>query len=236
MNRRIGGPGGGSDKGSRMSGVVTAACVMALGTAAAGGVTLGGGGGAVLSGTGTLGGTGVTGGSGSSGGSSLSGSLRVRTNQAKGSARRGDAGDAWKRLGTRVRRQAARRESDCVGAAFGQVRTFLLHTPCRSLDRMLFALDGVGGTILVSVAWVEFSERGSAREFTGVIDVHGSGDIRPLGAGLLDMADVSFSADHYRSRSLGTTVTIAETEAVGGRVDAALLQAAADVAAELPRP
>ncbi|APU16369.1 MULTISPECIES: hypothetical protein [Actinoalloteichus] len=234
MARRIGGAGGGSDKGDRKSNVVAAACVLALGTAVAGGTTLGGG--AVLSGSGTLGGSGIASGSGSVSGSSFSQSLRTRTNQARTSARKGDADTAWKRLGLRSTKKTIRRDPECVGASFGQVRTFFLHTPCRSLDRVLFTLAADGGTVLVSVAWVDLPSRQSTREFVDLIDVHGSGDIRPLGAGLLGMADVTFTADNYRSRSLGTTVTIAETEPASGRVDAAVLQAAADVASELPRP
>ncbi|AOS64441.1 hypothetical protein [Actinoalloteichus hymeniacidonis] len=229
MDRRIGGKGGGSDKGG---GTLVAAIVLAIGTAAAGGATLGGG--AALSGAGGPGqvrmAEGVT--------DSLAGeSLGVRTQQGKRAARRGDADGAWNRLGVRALRQRVERGAECAAASFGQVQTFFLRTPCRSLDRMLLAVgDGKGNDVLVSVAWVGFRDRSTAREFTEVIDVHGSGDIRPLAGGLTNFADVAFTGHHYHSEIRGEHVTIAETERLGGHLDAGLLQSVAEVASMLPRP
>ncbi|WP_233819226.1 hypothetical protein [Saccharothrix sp. S26] len=42
----------------------------------------------------------------------------------------------------------------------------------------------------MSVVWVSFGDRTRTKRFRRLIDVHGTGDIRPLGSALLDLADV----------------------------------------------
>jgi hypothetical protein len=87
----------------------------------------------------------------------------------------------------------------------------------------------------VSVAWVGFRNRRDAGEFKKLIDVHGTGDITPLGTALLDLADIRFTGLHYQSRPDGTTVVIAEAETASGQVSGETLDAVADMASWLPR-
>ncbi|GGP38606.1 hypothetical protein [Saccharothrix coeruleofusca] len=213
MGRRIGGPGGGSDKGGTGGGAVLAGVVVAL--AAAAGV----GGDAVLS---------------------RLGESPPRTNSnSKADNRKSarDADSAVGRLGLKVTKRFARQDAECLTSSWGRVREFLARTPCRSLDRLVFAVgDGAGDTAVVSVVWVGFANGSQTRRFRDVMDEYGSGDIKPLGSGLLGLADVRFTAAHYGSRVSGSTTTVAETEALTGHVDADLLDALAEVAAELPRP
>ncbi|MBP2339923.1 hypothetical protein JOF41_006101 [Saccharothrix coeruleofusca] len=217
MGRRIGGPGGGSDKGGTGGGAVLAGVVVAL--AAAAGV----GGDAVLS---------------------QLGELTPRTNSNSKADNRKSAHDAdsaadraVSRLGLKVTRRFARQDAECLTSSWGRVREFLARTPCRSLDRLVFAVgDGAGDTAVVSVVWVGFANGSQTRRFRDVMDEYGSGDIKPLGSGLLGLADIRFTAAHYGSRVSGSTMTVAETEALTGHVDAGLLDALAEAAAGLPRP
>lgn len=218
MARRIGGAGGGSDKGSRKSGgAVVAAAVVALAS------TAGVGGGAVLSG-------------GSATGGSAPG-LSARKADGKKSARDGDADAAVSRLGMRIRKRAPKRDAECLTSSFGQVREFFARTPCTSLDRLVFATDdGLGNVAVVSVVWVTFSRRADTGRFERLIDEYGTGDIRPLGSGALGMADIRFTAAHYWSETRGATITVAESESATGHVEPGVLDALAEVTAQLPRP
>jgi hypothetical protein len=121
------------------------------------------------------------------------------------------------------------------GGLLRGVREFFVRAPCTSLDRMLFG-DGDGNGVVVFVAWVGFRTSGHAQEFKRLDDVYGSGNITPLGGALLDMADIHFTGQHYRSRADGKTIVIAEAEPGAGHLSDELLDAVADVAAELPRP
>jgi hypothetical protein len=216
MGRRIGGAGGGSDKGS--AGVIATVAVAGI-VAAGGGVSLG-----TASSTGT---------SNISAGQNMS----QRKADGKKSAQKGNWDDAVRRLGMRSLKKSARERGQCVSNSFGEVREFFLRTPCRSLDRVLFAVgDDRGNVVLVSVAWVAFSSRSKAVDFKNLNDIHGIGDITPLAGSLLEMADVRFTGHHYHSRRDGNTIVVAEAESVTGTVAAEILDAATEVATYLPQP
>lgn len=223
MGRRIGGPGGGSDKGS--SGHVIVGTVAAIAIASAGG-GVGAGIGAV---------------SGSSAGtvaeSAAARNVVARKANGKRAASRGNADDAWRRMGLRGARKKLRQDLNCVVNSFGQIREFFLRTPCRSLDRALFAIDdGRGNLVVVSVAWVGFRTRAQARRFKDLDDKYGTGNVSPLAGALLDLAEIRFTGQHYRSRQAGHTTVIAEAEPADGGVEDAVLDAVAEVAVMLPKP
>jgi hypothetical protein len=163
--------------------------------------------------------------------------MSQRKADGKKSARNGNWDDAVRRLGMRSLKKTARERGQCVANSFGEVREFFLRTPCRSLDRMLFAVgDDRGNVLLVSVAWVGFSSRGKAVDFKNLNDVHGIGDITPLAGSLLEMAGVRFTGHHYHSRRDGNTIVVAEAESATGTVAAEILDAVAEVASYLPQP
>jgi hypothetical protein len=212
---------GGSDKGS--GGVAFAAAVLV-----------------VLAGAGGAGGAALNSGAASGGGGAAPAaaeSISVRKWDAKRAARGGDAERAMSHLGVAISKQALKQELDCAGNSFGQVRDFFLRTPCTSLDRLLLAVgDRAGNAAVVSVAWVTFPGRNQARQFDRVIDVAGSGDVKPLGGAVVGLPDVQFTARHYASETRDTTITIAESEPATGHVEPDLLDAMTEVAAQLPRP
>ncbi len=215
MARRIGGAGGGSDPGAGKAGAVVAAGVLAISVAAgSGGLSLGGG--AATESVGTN----VT---------------RAKSEGGK-SARKGDADGAWRQVNMRTLKRVTKPALECLSHSFGQVRDHFARNPCKSLDRTLFAIgDERGNVAVVSVAWVGFRNRRDAGEFKKLIDVHGTGDITPLGTPLLDLADIRFTGLHYQSRPDGSTVVIAETESASGHVSGETLDAVADMASLLPR-
>ena len=163
--------------------------------------------------------------------------LSARKADAGKAARKGDTEGAWQRLGMRQLKKTAKQDAACLAASFGQVRQFFLRTPCTSLDRILFAVgDGAGNDAVVSVAWVGFRTRAQAGDFTALIDVYGTGDIKPLASGLLGLADIKFTGRYYGSTRTGTQVAVAEAEPAGGHVAPDILKALAEVAAQFPRP
>ncbi|WP_156076830.1 hypothetical protein [Saccharothrix sp. NRRL B-16314] len=211
---------GGSDKGS--GGVAFAAAVLVVLAAA------GGAGGAAMN-------SGASGGGGAA--PAAAESIGVRKWDAKRAARSGDTERAMGHLGVAITKQALKQELDCAENSFGQVRDFFLRTPCTSLDRLLLAVgDRAGNAAIVSVAWVTFPGRNQARQFDRVIDVAGSGDVKPLGGAVVGLPDVQFTARHYSSETKDTTITIAEAEPATGHVEPDLLDAMTEVAAQLPRP
>lgn len=222
MERRIGGAGGGSDPGSGKGGGVIVAAVLAVAVAAGG----------------SVGGTALVGPSaGQSAGTTTGKSISAKKVEAKNAARRGDAGEAWRRMGMRTLKKAVKQDLECVANSFGQVREFFTRTPCKSLDRVLFGIgDDRGNSVVVSVAWVGFHTRGHAREFQRLDDVHGTGNITPLAGTLLGLADISFTGHHYQSRPDGKTTVIAEAEPATGHVSNEMLDTVAEVAVLLPRP
>ena len=88
--------------------------------------------------------------------------------------------------------------------------------------------------MITSVVWISFRTRRQAADFKRVEDVPGSGDLTPLGATVLSLGDIGFTAQHYHSRRKG--VTVAGTEPLGGHPSARALDAIAEDAAYLPRP
>jgi hypothetical protein len=140
-----------------------------------------------------------------------------------------------KQLARRIEHQAAE-ELDCVASSTGQVRAFLLRTPCTSLDSMLLTVgDGRGNAAVVSVVRVDFRTTDQAEAFQRVEDIPGSGDVRPLGiAAALNLTDVSLTAHHYHSRLDGSAIVIAEADTATGHVDGQLLDAIAETASYLP--
>jgi hypothetical protein len=220
MARRIGGAGGGSDKGKSKgnAGIVAAAAVVGI-VAAGGGISLGT---APSTGTSNLG---------------AGQNMSQRKADGKKSAQNGNWDDAVRRLGMRSLKKTTRKSGKCASNSFGQVREFFLRTPCRSLERTLFAVgDDRGNVLLVSVAWVGFSSRGKAADFKKLNDIHGTGDIAPLAGSLLGMADVRFTGHHYHSRNDGNTIVVAEAESATGTVAGEVLDAATEIAVLLPRP
>ncbi|MFB9909490.1 hypothetical protein ACFFQA_36615 [Allokutzneria oryzae] len=163
--------------------------------------------------------------------------ISARKVDGKKAAKSGNARTAWQRMGMRELRQSAQQQVNCVAHSFGRVREFLVRTPCKSLDRKIFAVgDDKGNVAVISVAWLGFRTAAHAQDFKRLIDVHGSGDITPLASGVLGMADIRFTANHYDSRIAGSTVVLAEAEAATGHPGAELLDSLAEVAVLLPRP
>ncbi|MBP2335681.1 hypothetical protein JOF41_001859 [Saccharothrix coeruleofusca] len=163
--------------------------------------------------------------------------LRARKSEGQKAARRGDPDGAWGRLGLRQLRRTPRQQAECLAASYGQVREFFTRHRCTSLERALFVVaDDGGNTAAVSVAWVGLAGSGEARRFRTLIDEHGTGDITPLGAPLLDLAEISYTGLRYGSDRDGRNVTVAEAEnATGSGFDHDTLDAIAEVAAHLPR-
>lgn len=202
------------------AGTVVAAGVLVLGLVGSAGVA---GGGAVFG--------------SSAGGSAGSSGVTARKLDGQKAAKRGDRDGAWQRLGMRRLNDRWQRQAECLSASHGEVRQFFAHTPCTSLDRVVIAVgDGAGNNAVVSVAWVGFRNTRDLRAFKRIEDRHGSGDIHPLGASLLGLADIRFTGDNYGTDVNGTTITVAEAEPAAGHVDRETLDALAEVAAYLPRP
>lgn len=174
---------------------------------------------------------------GGSGGGSSSAQLRARRSEGQRTARKGDPDGAWRSMKVRQLRRTARQQAECLAVSFGEVRDYFTRNRCTSLERAVFALvDDAGNTAVVSVVWVGMAKTGDARQLKTLMDRHGSGDIRPLGAPVLDLADVEFTGLRYGSDRDGTTVTFAEAENVpGSGFDHDTLDAMAEVAAYLPR-
>ncbi|EHR51333.1 hypothetical protein SacmaDRAFT_3098 [Saccharomonospora marina XMU15] len=185
----------------------------------------------------TTGGTGGPAGSlGSGTSSSVGKNLSARKADSQKSARAGRADEAWNRLGMRTLRKAARHHTECVSRSFGEVRQYLARTRCTSLRRALFTIGDGEDSVVVSVAWVSFRTRGQAARLRDLIDVHGTGDIEPLGGEFVGAAGIRFSGHNYDSRLNRTVLTVAETETLSGEFSAEDLDTVAEVAALLPRP
>ncbi|MEV0049973.1 hypothetical protein AB0H34_05700 [Saccharopolyspora shandongensis] len=236
-DRRIGGAGGGSDPAPRKG---NAGSVVVAGTLA---FALASGSGAMSAGSsvtvGSVAGeSAVSGSANTMARNATSRNLKAHRTDAKRSVRQGRADDAWQRMGLRRLRQSGKIPAvDCVVHSFGEVREFLIRTPCKSLDRIVFVVsDDQGNAAVVSVAWVEFRNRSTVWKFQRLEDRHGTGDIRPLGSSLLGMHDIEFTGHHYNAEPRGTTLTIAEAETISGTYSADDLDTITEVAALLPRP
>lgn len=92
-------------------------------------------------------------------------------------AKRGHEAEAWRRLGLRRLRRAARRELRCGAQSSGQVRRFFVRHPCRELDQMIsLVADPHGNLVVVSVVWVRLTSSSDAHRFEALEDTYGSGD------------------------------------------------------------
>jgi hypothetical protein len=189
-----------------------------------------------LSAVGYGGAVGLSAGGGGAGGGGSGMSVETRKAEGGDLARRGDADGAWQRMGLRGLGQTGKQQSECVESSFGGVREFLRETPCTSMDRVLFTVgDHAGNSAVIAVAWVEFSSRAEARKFQALMDASGTGDVKPLAGEAVGVADVAFTGANYGSDRDRATVTVAEAEVATGYVTPELLDALAEVAAQLPR-
>lgn len=221
-DRRIGGRGGGSDPAPKKGGPLLVAAGLALTMAASGGALDSGG--AALS-------------RGSSANSTSGQVLKARKAESKKSARKGRIEQAWQRMGMRGSRKASEKGASCVAHSFGEIRRFFARTPCRSLDRVVFGLNnGRGAVAAVSVVWVTMPSRSKERRFRQLLDVHGNGDITPLGSPLLKRYGIRFTGRNYDAQPHGRATAVAEVENASGRFDRDALDAIAEVAAALPPP
>ncbi|HEY8371788.1 MAG TPA: hypothetical protein VIL00_03500 [Pseudonocardiaceae bacterium] len=209
-------------------GAFVAAAVLAGAVAASGG---GLGGGAVA--TGGMADTAVGGVD-----SAVTRSIRSRTSAGRNAAQKGQHDEAWRRMGLgRTTARVVRRAATCAAHSFGQVQEFFLRTPCRSLQRALFAVpDTRGGTIAVAVAWVRMRKSRDAVRLRALVDTYGTGNVTPLAGTALGLSGVRFAGKYYDSRRDGSLVVIAEAAPAGGRPDPELMKGVAQVAAEFPPP
>src|SRR5262245_42845944 len=96
-------------------------------------------------------------------------SYAARLAAGQAAARRGDIAAAAQQLGLTAGPRGQAHNVNCAAFATGQVRQFLLRTPCRGMDRLLFTVrNSRGGTIAVAVAWVDFAKPGQATAFRHV--------------------------------------------------------------------
>lgn len=161
--------------------------------------------------------------------------IRAETNSARDAAESGDETEAWRRLGLKELKLAVKQHLQCAVQSYSQVREFFLQHGCTSLDGKLIPLGDLHGTVIVvSVAWVRMSSDSDAAALNQLEDTYGTGDITPLPAELLQLRDIRFTAQHYKSRRHGSLVVVAEAEPVEGRPSTQVLNGVADVAASLP--
>jgi hypothetical protein len=172
-----------------------------------------------------------------------SGSQQVVTNSyaarlaaSKAAASRGDIAAAAQQMGMTAGPRGQRHNVNCAAFATGQVRQYLLRTPCRGMDRLLFTIrDARGGTIAVAVAWVDFTSPPQAAGFRQVDDTPGAGQINPLPGSVAGIPNVHLTGRHHRSRQVGATAVSADAEPVAaGQQTDALLDEIAGIAVLLP--
>lgn len=137
-----------------------------------------------------------------------------------------DADDqAWGQLD--LTHQVVKTSAPCYANSSGEVREFLLHTPCEGLDRSLLTLsDGHGNEFAVSVAWVRMASTDNAHELETRAD---KGAVLPLDG-------MNSTGGPKTSRQQGDVVVIAEAATITGRPDAQTLRNAVVTATELPPP
>ncbi|MFJ6673529.1 hypothetical protein ACIQMJ_20675 [Actinosynnema sp. NPDC091369] len=173
---------------------------------------------------------------GSAGGGGPGPSVEDRKDAGGELARRGDADGAWRRMGLRGLQHTGKQRTECVDAAFGGVREFLRRHECTSMDRALITVgDDAGNSAVIAVAWVGFASGGEAQAFQDLVDAPGTGDVKALGTAQVGLPDVAFTGANYGSDRDRTTVAVAEAEVATGYVTPEVLDAVAEVAAQLPR-
>ncbi|WP_461144894.1 hypothetical protein [Salinifilum aidingensis] len=152
--------------------------------------------------------------------------------KAKKEARRGESKKAWQRLGLR-RGQKTRRTpqepAECVTFTYGQVQEFLIENPCRGLHRAQFPVSYDGGSMSVLTSRVRFRSTWDAVEFKGLIDRHGTGDVRAV------LPHPRFTGHHYGSHRERRTVFLAEAEPAEPGVPDEVLDSTAEAATTLSR-
>lgn len=185
--RRIGGAGGGSDKGSRGGGGLVIAITIAV----------------------ALGAGGAAGGSAlSSGSGARSGSGPVSRSIDKAQVRLTSAG-------VRVTGRVADDASDCAAHSYGRVREFFRAHPCSSLRRAQFeVLDRNGDVALVPIAWVEMPTEAEARQLKRLMDTGGTGNVTELSRERRRYRTVRYTGDAYASRRDRTAVVNAQAQPV----------------------
>ncbi|MEV4319778.1 hypothetical protein [Actinocrispum sp. NPDC049592] len=161
----------------------------------------------------------------------------MNVSRGKGNAKQGKRDAAWRDMGLRRLREASKRAADCVINSYGEVRTFFVRTPCRSLDRALVVLgDGRENEVVVAVSWVRMGTTEGARKLRELADTDGTGNVSPLAGALVRAAGVRFTGRYYDSRRDGKLVVIAETEPLRGKPDPEFMDGIAEIAVEFPPP
>jgi hypothetical protein len=193
VGRRIGGAGGGSDKGGGAGTFLLAALLaIAVGT----------------------GGTSALGIGSAGGGASASSGARGQSNV---SSRQSQAAEA--RIvarGVQVRARATDDSTNCAAHAYGQVKEYLREHPCVGMHRASFELRDAGGdVVLIAVSWVDMGDEATAREFHRLVDGSGTGNITELSRERGRYRSVRFTGDIYESRREGTVVSNAQAQPVG---------------------
>jgi len=214
LARRIGGKGGGSDKGTGGGTSLAIALGIAL-LASAGGAT------AIGNATSASGASVAT--SGSSG--TRSGS-RV-------SAKNSDAAQARiVRQGVRLSAKVTDDSADCVTNSYGQLQDFFRRSPCTALHRAYFELrDQQSDAAIVAVSWVEMPDESSAQALKQLMDTSGTGNVTELSREQGRYRTVRYTGDAYASRRDGPVVINAQAEPVArGWSGLALTSIATDVA------
>lgn len=195
MGRRIGGKGGGSDRGGSGAGLV-----IAIGVAVA-----------------------VSAGGATAVGSVLGSSPSVSTGSSPGarsSARIGsrDSASAEARLAARGIRVTARvtdDDADCVAHSYGHVQQFFRTHPCAALHRAQLQLrDRNGDVALVAVSWVQMRDETQARALQQLLAGAGTGNVVELSRERGRYRTVRYTGDAYASRRDGTVVTNAQAQPV----------------------
>jgi hypothetical protein len=191
--------------------------------------------GALLAGVLAAGGGGL---GGTAAGNAVAGvGVQARVASAKPAARQGKRTDALQRVGLRSPRDRIEIGLECVANSYGDVRLLFIAMPCRSLDRaLLLVADDTGATLLLSIYWVRMRTAATAIALRDLADTYGSGNVSPIAAPLLGLADVRFTGRYYDSRRSGALVVIAETEPMSGSPSEETLLAVADLAVEFPPP
>lgn len=193
MTRRIGGPDGGSDKGSKGGGMVLATvAVVVLGAGGSAGV------GAASAGFGASG-SGASASQGTRANSRSSDSARIRL------AARNVRADI----------HVSADGDDCAAHSDGRIQEFLRTHPCVSLHRAVFEVrDSRSEVALVAAAWVEMADTSSARELVRLLDIEGTGNITELSKERGRYRDIRYGGPAYGSRNDGSLVITAQAEPV----------------------
>lgn len=196
MARRVGGPGGGSDKGSKGGGaIVVVGVALALG---AGGATAGGA--LTASGSASV--------SSSSSGNGRTGAQVSRSDSIAAEAR-------LAARGVRITARLTDDASDCAAHSYGQVQQFFRQHRCTKLHRAQFEVrDSKGDVALVPVAWVEMPTEAAAHSLKQLLDGSGTGNITELSREGGKYQTVRYTGAAYASRQNGTVVVNAQAEPV----------------------